>query len=236
MFPFSNVGQISTPLPPGVFNATYVGIASSGSTGIGSVSFALGGTGLPQAEDRFFIGALRYVDDTHLAPASVTMNGVTATKLVDNVGDSTFIYTLAIYVANIGTTSDSSGKPGCDFVVIASSGATITTCSFSGWMTNMASGVAHSTTHAYDGSGSVHNTLAIPGVDIPANGFAVLLGDNYNHNVSTVGVDQGFARPDPPPIYARTLATAFTGTATLTWSGNQLYSSAIMASFAGDGN
>jgi hypothetical protein len=68
------------------------------------------------------------------------------------------------------------------------------------------------------------------------NGFAVLLGDNISHTGSPALMDQNFARPDPPPVFARTLATAFAGTVNLTWSGNQLSSSAVMASFAGDGN
>jgi hypothetical protein len=210
---------VLTSLPPGYTNLTYRGITFPSNRLPGS---------LPLTANRCCIVAM---DCGSGSPTTMTVNGVAATKIIDNGTDfSAGAIWLGLFAARVGTT-DSISFPGSYEIVTDAQAA------FSLWEVYMTSIVAHSTGHGFNPSSLA--PLALSGVTIPTNGFAVLLGSSYGGagfgNIASV--DQGFVmHVGDQQVADAQVTTAFSGTVTVTWSGGTPPASAILASFAGDGS
>ena len=233
MFPFVCAGEFGSGVHYSKF--AYAGLGLGGmSSGVSNQTINLANTGvatLPKQVNRVVIVGLRYSISAGTPAAAVTINGVIATKIIDNGIDyATVGFYLALYAARVGLADDANADNGYD-ITITDPNASDGSCLLSVWNVIMPSVVAHSTAHQLQGSSST--TLVMPSVTIPANGFSVLLVMGLG--ASSFTVDSGYpATPDQVTTGVEKVA-AFSGAVTITWNTTPFLGSGIVASWAGDG-
>jgi hypothetical protein len=240
MFPFVAAGQFGLA-GPGYTNLTPVGAVSL-PTGAATASGTIAGPLLPLTASRYVIAILLYQEQVGIGvPSAVTVNGVAMTNIIGNAADVSAQHNLlyiGIFVAAVGTQNNATNDGGYDVTVTSSSPLLkINQLQVMLWNVNMSSMVAHSTAHAFDASGTIHATLAITGVTVPANGFALLTGITFG-SVNITAANQGFLVDTMSGLscYLTQGASPFSGTVTATFGFGDNYGSAILASFAGDGS
>jgi len=174
MFPFALSGEF------GGSGKAYSGLAFLGSNSTnngGGWTINLPGTGAALSASRYIIvlvGNGRTANDIILndggTPTSVTLtvNGIAATKVVDNISDGDANYG-GCWICNVGTHDDVGSDGGYDIHLTSVNGNT--GLLVGAYFVSMSSATKHSVAHKYNSGGTL--TTAITGATIPANGFAI---------------------------------------------------------------